>query len=203
MRGVQVDDRWTLKVSDFGLSRFKAASVMTGQCGTYQWMAPEVIASQHYNEKADVYSYAINLWEMYTQQVPYQGMHPMQVAIAVMTKHKVCRRSPSFAAEMGASLVARRRIVAWDSQARSCECGSARVHRLVLTFFRFVCVWRALLVVRFRAHFLPLPFLQRPEIPADCPEGLAMLIRDCWSTIPDVRPTFSDVIQRLRAMSMY
>ena len=48
----QVSDRWTLKVSDFGLSRFKAASVMTGQCGTYQWMAPEVIASQHYNEKA-------------------------------------------------------------------------------------------------------------------------------------------------------
>ena len=47
-----VSDRWTLKVSDFGLSRFKAASVMTGQCGTYQWMAPEVIASQHYNEKA-------------------------------------------------------------------------------------------------------------------------------------------------------
>jgi hypothetical protein len=27
---------------------------MTGKIGTYQWMAPEVIASQNYPEKADV-----------------------------------------------------------------------------------------------------------------------------------------------------
>ena len=33
------------QVTDFGLSRFKATSVsekMTGQAGTYHWMAPEV-----------------------------------------------------------------------------------------------------------------------------------------------------------------
>lgn len=42
-----VDDRYTVKVSDFGLARFKApssASYMTAQCGTFHWMAPEVIA---------------------------------------------------------------------------------------------------------------------------------------------------------------
>ena len=34
---------WTLKVSDFGLSRFRNLSLqtrLTGACGTYQWMAP-------------------------------------------------------------------------------------------------------------------------------------------------------------------
>lgn len=42
------DARWLddwLQVTDFGLSRFKATSVsekMTGQAGTYHWMAPEV-----------------------------------------------------------------------------------------------------------------------------------------------------------------
>ena len=49
-----VDDHFTIKVADFGLSRFQAntASVlMTGQCGTFQWMAPEVIGSQNYTEK--------------------------------------------------------------------------------------------------------------------------------------------------------
>jgi serine/threonine protein kinase len=60
------------KVTDFGLSRFKAESDerMTGQCGTYHWMAPEVINSENYTEKADVYSVAIILWEIYTRAIP-------------------------------------------------------------------------------------------------------------------------------------
>lgn len=52
---------------------------MTGQCGTYQWMAPEVIAGHVYTEKADVFSFGVILWEMFTRKVPYEGMQPMQV----------------------------------------------------------------------------------------------------------------------------
>jgi sterile alpha motif and leucine zipper containing kinase AZK len=39
---VLIDEHWVTKVTDFGLSRFKATSVsekMTGQAGTYHWMA--------------------------------------------------------------------------------------------------------------------------------------------------------------------
>lgn len=46
-----MDEALTVKVSDFGLSRFKSASaaaVMTAQCGTFHWMAPEVIAGRMY-----------------------------------------------------------------------------------------------------------------------------------------------------------
>lgn len=53
--------------------------MMTGQCGTYQWMAPEVIGGHIYTEKADVFSYGINLWELLTRKIPYDGMQPMQV----------------------------------------------------------------------------------------------------------------------------
>lgn len=80
------------QVTDFGLSRFKATSVsekMTGQAGTYHWMAPEVINSQHYTEKADVFSYGIILWETYTRAIPYGGMQPVQVVHAC-----VCRFCP-------------------------------------------------------------------------------------------------------------
>lgn len=40
-----VDETWTVKVSDFGLSRFQSLHpvAMTGQVGTFQWMSPEVI----------------------------------------------------------------------------------------------------------------------------------------------------------------
>ena len=48
-------------------------------------MSPEVVANMEYTEKADVYSFGINLWELLTREVPYKGMQPMQVAINVMT----------------------------------------------------------------------------------------------------------------------
>ena len=41
---------------------------------------------------------------------------------------------------------------------------------------------------------------REPEIPKECPEPLAMLIRDCWSTIPAVRPTIVSVLERLGRM---
>ncbi|GMH84843.1 hypothetical protein TrVE_jg1506 [Triparma verrucosa] len=74
------------KVTDFGLSRFKASNddKMTGQCGTYHWMAPEVINSEAYTEKADVYSISIILWEIYTRAIPYDGMKPVQAAMHVI-----------------------------------------------------------------------------------------------------------------------
>lgn len=43
-------------------------------------MAPEVINSTTYTEKADVYSYGVILWEIYARAIPYNGMNPMQVA---------------------------------------------------------------------------------------------------------------------------
>lgn len=84
-----VDSDFHIKVSDFGLSRFKAltsTTYMTAQCGTFHWMAPEVVGGQRYTEKADVYSFGINLWELLTRRVPYKGMQPMQVGIAVYTR---------------------------------------------------------------------------------------------------------------------
>jgi serine/threonine protein kinase len=69
-----LDRGGTLKVADFGLARVKAHTLtMTGQCGTVQWMAPEVLASERYAEPADVYSYGIVLWEIATRRCPYEG----------------------------------------------------------------------------------------------------------------------------------
>lgn len=42
-------------------------------------MAPEVLDAAPYDEKADVYSFAVVLWELITREEPFKGYHPMQV----------------------------------------------------------------------------------------------------------------------------
>ena len=53
---ILLDESYTAKLADFGLSRLKAVrSGMTGNCGTVQWMAPEVLCNEDYAEPADVF----------------------------------------------------------------------------------------------------------------------------------------------------
>ncbi|CAN1175817.1 Serine/threonine-protein kinase STY17 [Linum perenne] len=73
-----------VKVADFGIARFQnQGGVMTAETGTYRWMAPEVINHQPYDQKADVFSFAIVLWELVTAKVPYETMTPLQAALGV------------------------------------------------------------------------------------------------------------------------
>ena len=51
-----------------------------------RWMAPEVIEHAPYNEKADVFSFGVLLWEMLTGKVPYAEMTPLQAAVGVVQK---------------------------------------------------------------------------------------------------------------------
>lgn len=69
---VLLDASFNAKLADFGWTRIKA-NVMTAKIGTYQWMAPEVITSHKYTEKADVFSFGVLLWELATRKPPYYG----------------------------------------------------------------------------------------------------------------------------------
>ncbi|KAG6544420.1 hypothetical protein Mapa_014058 [Marchantia paleacea] len=80
-----VDKNWTVKVGDFGLSRIKHSTFLTAKSGrgTPQWMAPEVLRNEPSNETSDVYSFGVILWELATEEIPWNGLNPMQVVGAV------------------------------------------------------------------------------------------------------------------------
>ncbi|XP_007531588.1 proto-oncogene serine/threonine-protein kinase mos [Erinaceus europaeus] len=66
------------KISDFGCSEKLEGqpSCQTPLChlgGTYTHRAPELLKGEALTPKADIYSFAITLWQMATKEVPYTG----------------------------------------------------------------------------------------------------------------------------------
>ncbi|XP_047091269.1 RGS domain-containing serine/threonine-protein kinase A-like [Lolium rigidum] len=125
-----VDKNWTVKVADFGLSRLKLETFLTTKTGkgTPQWMAPEVLRNEPSNEKSDVYSYGVVLWELATQKIPWDTLNTMQVIGAV----------------------------------------GFMDHRL--------------------------------EIPSDVDPQWASMIESCWDSDPQLRPSFQELLERLREL---
>ncbi|XP_030455360.1 probable serine/threonine-protein kinase SIS8 isoform X1 [Syzygium oleosum] len=85
-----VDRNWVVKVCDFGLSRMKHSTYLSSRsaAGTAEWMAPEVLRNEPSDEKCDVFSFGVILWELSTLKQPWGGMNPMQVVGAVGFQHR-------------------------------------------------------------------------------------------------------------------
>ncbi|VYS56539.1 unnamed protein product [Arabidopsis thaliana] len=80
-----VDKNLTVKVADFGLSRIKHHTYLTSKSGKGmpQWMAPEVLRNESADEKSDIYSFGVVLWELATEKIPWENLNSMQVIGAV------------------------------------------------------------------------------------------------------------------------
>lgn len=77
-----------VKVSDFGLSRMQDSTSesgetwgkMTNAAGTCHWMAPEVCTGTEYDEKVDVYSYSMIMFEVICREIPFEEEEPANVS---------------------------------------------------------------------------------------------------------------------------
>ncbi|KAL2346587.1 hypothetical protein Fmac_000587 [Flemingia macrophylla] len=85
---ILLDDALHVRVGDFGHARFLGDGEMalTGETGTYVYMAPEVIRCEPYDEKCDVYSFGIILNELLTGKYPYIDTQfgPAKIAMEVV-----------------------------------------------------------------------------------------------------------------------
>eukprot|EP00947_MAST-08B_sp_MAST-8B-sp1_P002583 g2583.t1 len=84
-----------LRIADFGTSRMinltpqhycggsaaDGRDSMTGKTGSYRYMAPEVWRNEIYDEKADVYSFAIIMWFVAAGQPPFIFDDPAEIAV--------------------------------------------------------------------------------------------------------------------------
>ena len=73
-------------IADFGLcGSLKENKDLTGGVGTPHYTAPEVLEHKHYDQKVDVYSYALILWEMATNSVPFRNRTNAEIFDHVVT----------------------------------------------------------------------------------------------------------------------
>lgn len=78
---VLLADNGSIKIADFGLARAVSTSTNTGTLvGTVAYLAPELVTGTGADERSDVYSAGIMLYEMLTGVQPFTGTVPIQVA---------------------------------------------------------------------------------------------------------------------------
>ena len=79
---VLLDEDFHPHITDFGMSKFfedEHSKSQTIHGGTLQYMAPEIIEGERYDIKVDVYSFAILMYEVVTDCVPYPELEAGKV----------------------------------------------------------------------------------------------------------------------------
>jgi serine/threonine protein kinase len=87
-QNIMIDGEGNAKIMDFGIARFVRAKGLTTTgtiIGTPEYMSPEQAEGKGIDQRSDIYSLGILLFEALTGQVPFEGGTPLSVAM----KHKM------------------------------------------------------------------------------------------------------------------
>ncbi|KAG9354838.1 hypothetical protein JZ751_001551 [Albula glossodonta] len=71
-----------IKIADFGFARYLQNNMMAATlCGSPMYMAPEVIMSQNYDAKADLWSIGTIVYQCLTGKAPFQASSPQDLRL--------------------------------------------------------------------------------------------------------------------------
>ncbi|OXB71882.1 UNVERIFIED_CONTAM: hypothetical protein H355_004228 [Colinus virginianus] len=85
-----------IKIADFGFARYLHSNMMAATlCGSPMYMAPEVIMSQHYDAKADLWSIGTVIYQCLVGKPPFQANSPQDLRMFYeKNRNLIPRQSP-------------------------------------------------------------------------------------------------------------
>jgi len=86
-QNIMVDEAGNAKIMDFGIARSLKVKGITGagvMIGTPEYMSPEQVEGKEVDQRSDIYSLGVILYEMVTGRVPFEGDTPFTIGM----KHK-------------------------------------------------------------------------------------------------------------------
>ncbi|XP_051956299.1 serine/threonine-protein kinase ULK1-like [Xyrauchen texanus] len=84
-----------IKIADFGFARHLQNNMMAATlCGSPMYMAPEVIMSQNYDAKADLWSIGTIVFQCLTGKAPFQASSPQDLRLFYEKNKTLCPNIP-------------------------------------------------------------------------------------------------------------
>jgi serine/threonine protein kinase/Flp pilus assembly protein TadD len=86
---IMLTNEGLVKIMDFGLAKLKGVSKLTKTgttLGTMQYMSPEQAQGMDVDHRSDIFSFGVVLYEMITNQLPFQGEHEAAVIYSILNE---------------------------------------------------------------------------------------------------------------------
>ena len=88
-QNIMIDSKGNAHIMDFGIARSMKAKGLTETgliIGTPDYMSPEQVEGKKIDQRSDVYSLGVILYEMVTGKVPFEGDTPLSIAVKHITE---------------------------------------------------------------------------------------------------------------------
>jgi serine/threonine protein kinase/Flp pilus assembly protein TadD len=86
---IMIDKEGNVRIMDFGIARSIEAKGITGagvMIGTPEYMSPEQVEGKEVDQRSDIYSLGVILYEMVTGRVPFEGETALSIAMKQKTE---------------------------------------------------------------------------------------------------------------------
>ncbi|MGB8656986.1 MAG: protein kinase [Candidatus Zixiibacteriota bacterium] len=86
---VMLTPRCQVKIMDFGLAKLKGATKLTqtgSTLGTAAYMSPEQASGEEVDQRSDIFSFGVVMYELLTGQLPFKGEHHAAIVYAIINE---------------------------------------------------------------------------------------------------------------------